>query len=972
MKTTSQKLTAFFTAAYLSIAGNVAIADDTEIFFTSRTTEVRPNILFILDGSGSMDTDDVGAENEKRLDVMKRSAKSVIDSLTDANVGIMAFGSDDAGYFEAPIANIDGRKETLKAAVDAIDASGNTPLSEVLFQSMRYFEGGDIFVRSTNLSGSEVDGVTVVGAGGGKRYDSPVEYECQPNFAVLLTDGQPTSDTNYQTDTIEPVVGTCSGNCLDEVAGHMWTTDLFPASGGENVFPGDQKVSTYTVGFINNQALLSDAAAAGGGEYILAEDSDQLTAALQKIVTDVKSRSTTFVSPGIAVNTFDRLNHLNQLYYALFQSEKGAIWPGNLKRYQLTLEEDPVTGEKEAVIVDENGEAAIDQATGFFKETAQSWWSPVVDGPNVFAGGAASQLPEDVSTRKVYSNLVSNRSDLSDTENALVASNTNITKADLGNASMTDETFTKIINWVRGVDVNDIDADGSSTDARKEISDPLHSVPQLVIYDATTDPQDISIYFGDNQGFLHGIDGQTGANHFSFMPKEMLVKQQRMLEETETSDKEYGLDGTVTSWIYDDDKDGKIESADGDFVRLFTGMRRGGRSYYALDVTDRTAPTLLWTLTGGIAGTDFEELGQSWSKPVKTKVEIGSSVEEVLIFGGGYDVDQDDADVRTVDDVGRAIYIVDATSGDLLWWAGPTGSDADLVLSEMQYSIPASPKVIDVNGDGLADQIYVGDMGGQIFRIDISNGARASELATGGRIANLAGSDEANARRFYHSPDISGVDFATSARTLALVIGSGYQAHPLDEVIDDRIYMLKIDAVSSAPIDPTDPQETRVLYQTITESDLFDTTDNAIQQGTDEERVTATEALASADGWYIRLTNDGEKVLADTTTVNNEIWVSTYDPTPSANPCYPPTGKSRLYRLSLLDGSARVNYYTLDNREADDLSREDRLVAELPIGGLPPKPQRMRIEDKNIVCVGTFCDEFDAPAGVVETYWYEE
>jgi type IV pilus assembly protein PilY1 len=74
----------------------------------------------------------------------------------------------------------------------------------------------------------------------------------------------------------------------------------------------------------------------------------------------------------------------------------------------------------------------------------------------------------------------------------------------------------------------------------------------------------------------------------------------------------------------------------------------------------------------------------------------------------------------------------------------------------------------------------------------------------------------------------------------------------------------------------------------------------------------------------------------------------------------------------LLDGSARVNYYTLDNAPADELTGEDRQVADLPIGGLPPKPQRMRIDDKNIICVGTFCTDFEAPVGVVETYWYEE
>src|SRR5690606_10275227 len=225
--------------------------------------------------------------------------------------------------------------------------------------------------------------------------------------------------------------------------------------------------------------------------------------------------------------------------------------------------------------------------------------------------------------------------------------------------------------------------------------------------------------------------------------------------------------------------------------------------FRSLDVTNRSAPSLLWQITGGVSGTDFAELAQTWSNPVKTKVDIGGKVYEVLIFGGGYDADQDTVTTRTVDDSGRALFVVDAETGSLLWWAGPANSGANLELAEMKYSIPASPKVIDVNGDGLTDQIYVGDMGGQVFRFDINNAAKLATFATGGRIADLADSTVAGNRRFYHSPDVFGVKIG-GARFLGLIIGSGYQAHPLDTDIEDRIYMLKIDSVSSAPLDPTD------------------------------------------------------------------------------------------------------------------------------------------------------------------------
>ena len=47
-----------------------------------------------------------------------------------------------------------------------------------------------------------------------------------------------------------------------------------------------------------------------------------------------------------------------------------------------------------------SGSAAVNPATGFFTDTSQSYWSKVVDGSDVTAGGAASKLP-DAATRKV-------------------------------------------------------------------------------------------------------------------------------------------------------------------------------------------------------------------------------------------------------------------------------------------------------------------------------------------------------------------------------------------------------------------------------------------------------------------------------------------------------------------------------------------------------------------------------------------
>lgn len=955
-------------------------ADDTEIFFTPPGTSqiVKPNIMFIIDNSGSMGSS-VSNDGTTRMDVVQTVTKNLIDKMQDVNVGVMKFniqkdcaepGNCGAEYTEsgghilsAPV-DVVSNAETLKTLIDGLYPVGNTPLSETLAEAARYFRGDSPYYDDNPIS-------SVVSSEDGP-YTSPITYQCQRNYAVFLTDGAPTAD---DTDTaIGNYIGEecgsansddANGSCLDEVASFLANGDL------RSSLDGDQYLITHTVGFATAQELLSDAAEAGNGNYYRADEQESLEAAFDKIYQAVRAQGTTYVSPGVAINTFDRLNHLNTLYYALFQSDKGAVWDGNLKRYKLEIREDSA-GNNVAVIVDANGNEAIDNTTGFFKETARSWWSPVADGPDVSLGGAASQLPEITEDRKVYSNLASNNTDLTATGNHVVVGNNNLTKTDFGNDAMTDAEFGKVINWTRGVDVNDEDGDSDTTDARKLLADPLHSVPQLVIYDATATPQATTIYYGDNQGFIHAVDGRTGDSQFSFIPRELLKNQPAMMNSTETSSKVYGMDGSVVKWVHDENLDGAINSSDDDFVHIFSGMRRGGKSYYALDVTNPTSPDLLWSITGGdsATSTELQEMGQTWSTPVKTRIRDGKSYNDVLIFGGGYDVGQDDTSVRTPDDEGRAVYIVDATDGSVIWWAGGSDSGADIELPEMQYSIPASPKVLDVNGDGTADQIYVGDMGGQIFRFDVGvTGNNDSFHVTGGRIANLAGDTEASNRRFYHTPDLFGLKIG-GKRYLGLVIGSGYQAHPLDTTVEDRIYMMLIEAVSSAPIDPSDPKEERVLYETLTEDQLYDATDNTIQEGdTETARTEAATALAGAKGWYIRLTNAGEKVLSASTTVNNEIYITTYEPKASSNPCFPPTGTSRMYHLSAFNGTAVRNY---DGVGSDsELTKEDRYI-ELSTAGLPPTPQRMRVDDTDVVCIGTECETIETVKGVIETYWYED
>jgi len=97
-----------------------------------------------------------------------------------------------------------------------------------------------------------------------------------------------------------------------------------------------------------------------------------------------------------------------------------------------------------------------------------------------------------------------------------------------------------------------------------------------------------------------------------------------------------------------------------------------------------------------------------------------------LIFGAGYDTNQDDDPAldtrpRRADISGRGIFVVDVETGERLWSVSPEpGLSNHTQLSDMLYSIPSDIRVIDANLDGNADQMYVGDMGGQVWRFDFN------------------------------------------------------------------------------------------------------------------------------------------------------------------------------------------------------------------------------------------------------------
>jgi type IV pilus assembly protein PilY1 len=912
------------------------------LFYTSNYLNWRENFQFVT---------------QTRLQIMQDVTTTLLASLTGVNVGLMRYSSNEfggcptasensdkgpaaeGGMVTYPVTDIDSgtARQDLIDTVKSYNASGCTPLSETLYEATQYFRGAavDYGINSAIRPGTPFPSVSASrDPSNTANYLSPMAKSCQKNFIGYLTDGEPTAD-NSADDKILALPGwstavtnapttpagcgnTGAGRCLDELAEYLFKSDL---STGASGLPGMQNVTSYWIGFGNDvagSALLQTTGAKGGGAFYTAADTATLGEILTNIVTEIMNVNTTFTAPSVSVNAFNRTQTLDDLYVSVFHPSGSYRWPGNIKKYRLT----------DGQIVDANGDPAVDPATGFFYDTAQSIWSAAIDGSNTSAGGAASRLPVNPATRKVYTYL--GTATLSNAANAVTTGNAAITGAMLGlTGSGGEPTRDELINWMRGADILDLDADTDVAEARLDMGDPLHGKPSVVIYggtNASPNVNDAVVYAPTNDGYLHAIDVSTGTERWTFIPPEMLSTMLGLYDDAPTANKHYGLDAEVRLLKFDVDQDGIVEPALGDRVFLYFGMGRGGRNYYAIEVTDKDNPRYLWMRSPAQLG----KLGETWSAATLTRVNISGATQNLqklaLVFGAGYDNSQDNVDYNT-DNIGNAIYMIDAVSGNLLWSAADAGGN--LNIASMIHSIPGNISVMDLDGDTYADRMYASDTGGRIFRFDIYNGQPVGSLVTGGMLADLGAAPLAaprprsESRRFYNSPDVALIRRRGKSSFFNIALGSGYRGHPLNTEIRDRMYSVR-------DYNPF-TKLTQAAYSAIVpvrDNQLVDVTTNVTPVMSD-----------TAPGWKmeLRLPNgwEGEKVLVESRTLDNKVFFTTYLPNANAvNSCSAAAGAgtNRVYVVSALDAAPVIE----QDGDVSNLGINDRFT-NLNQGGIAPE-----------------------------------
>ena len=709
----------------------------------------------------------------------------------------------------------------------------------------------------------------------------------------------------------------------------------------------ETKINTTTKGYAK--------AGGTGVPLALSENPDELVATLQEIFKQILSVSTTFVAASVPVNVFNRAEITDNVYIALFQVDGQArpSWVGNVKKLKITGAN---SSTEAGAIVDSLGQPAI-APDGRIRYDALTNWTvsgalppPDLDdgevagrdGRVVDRGGAGQRVPGVLSASPQEANGLGGRTIFYDrTPSALGSFNVDNATASALQSDFDVATIAEaeeLIAFTRGLDVDDLDGDNDTNEAREWIfGDALHSRPLPINYGnygSYTDPENPAIYLAvaTNDGMLRMIRNTTasgadsGEEVWAFVPRRTLEAQKTLRANGTGMAHPYTIDGAPVAFIMDKDQDGTINANDGDRVYMYVGMRRGGKAYYGFDVTNPESPRLMWTIDNS---GDFQELGYTFSNPRVGLVRSANGPLPVVMFAGGYDMNKDiRGSVGTNDSEGNAIFVVDAETGALVWKArrGPGGSGRIFEHPQLLDSIPSTLAVGDTDGDGYTDRLVVGDTGGNIWRADI-HGADVSKwkltlLASVGR-HSAGASGVATDRRFFHRPDLV-LSNDSDGMYDAVVIGSGNRPDPLDKggIATNFTYMIKDRRTSPGSAIDTGLQH----------GDFGDVTDNCLQNGTNCN-------VDLSKGWRLQLEEPGEKVLATPLTIVGKVFFTTYLPQAGggATACTPSEGGGRLYAVSLQDGTAVINYNSSDDDASnpdEPNSKADRSV-ELQSLGIP-------------------------------------
>ncbi|HMK43182.1 MAG TPA: hypothetical protein VK445_03515 [Dissulfurispiraceae bacterium] len=692
---------------------------------------------------------------------------------------------------------------------------------------------------------------------------TPIQYTCQKNFIVYVTDGLPSTNESGSSDTAD--------NLMPAVNTKLDNLSALSKSGNTN------GVKTYVLGLgltSDAKTKLDQMAAHGGtdidGHAYYADDASQLSQALISIFGDLLEKSYSFATSSVSSTRFQDENFLYEA--SIIPITGNPMWQGNLKKYAIN---------SDGTV----GNLIWDAGTLLRDKSASS------RNMKTLVGGTTVNFSTAIDP--TYFGLTS----------------TNTAKRDSIVNYLRGESSANPDNWKLG-DIfhsNPITVGSPSLYYNDSSRDANNAFATFRANNVRTSANGMRVVItGANDGQIHAFTASDGQEFWSFVPPNLLSKLQYVQHTAlpSTQPHLYFVDGSVTVsdawWPSGSNDPTGISKVVADWHTIaVAGLGRNDNDYtasdsatstklwssssncdsglsstystttpyycgyYGFDFSNTLSPSYLWHMQPTSSNAPY--LGEPWGRIVIGRVLVNGNEKWVGFVGAGYNATTCGTS-SCPDTRGKGFYVVELATGNVIW--AYTYADN----SSMGYAVPGNAAIIDIDNDGFIDAAYIGDLNGNVWRLTFCQGGQGTSCNT----SNWTGS------LFYRAS-------GTTARPIHITPTAAKDER-------GRLWIYwgtgdKINTTSSAS----------EVFVALKESGT-----GATYTASDIQMLSGSATYSgNKQGWGVVLSNSGEKIFSDPTVFKGVVYFTTYSPAASSSVC-DQLGTARLYGFDYRDGGGRI------------------------------------------------------------------
>ncbi|WP_434675397.1 pilus assembly protein [Pseudomonas sp. D3-10] len=828
--------------------------------------------------------------NDYRINVARDVSTDLVANNRALRIGLATFNppnssnSGPGGYIARAISDLssvsgsvtqaqaNNNYSALINAINGLGAVANTPLAESYYEVTRYFRGMAPYYNGTPST-----------------YTSPIQYRCQKNFGVVITDGLPTYDRTFPTndslggnrlpnwDGISANDGASSSGdaegdtlYLDDIAKFAFDIDMRTTGTDVTGKSWDgaefrrQYLNTYTVGFAVTNQMLSDAARYGAGKYYPATDSEGLNSALSSALSDITSKAG---SGGGGTSNGATLSSTSSYYQTTYDPRD---WRGTIKAFGFNS-----TGTVNTAAVQWTTDTAI--VPGATAPIYQSW-----------------NTATNVAVTLAYGNFSPAQ------------------QTSLSQGLPIGVTGNDLVEWSKGINKTGLKARsallGDIINSPLLLASPNDQTASDLVNDTsysaylTTKAANMnaSLVVNANDGFFSVINSTNGTRRYAYMPSSVLPSLQLI------ADPSY-VNGVSHKFLVDGQL-GVFDAQLGSVWKTLAlgGTGAGGRAFYAVQLFDASAGNAiraLWEISAPtVANTahPFNDLGYAYARPEVARLADG---RWAAFISNGYGSNTGVA----------ALYVVDIRDGSLI---------RKIIVNSSETNNGLSSVKLRVNSQNVVQAAYGGDLRGRMWKFDLSG----TSPNTWGLA--FAGQPLFTAPGGTTQPITAQPLLAENPQGgIQVFFGTGKFNESVDKLNKDLQGFYSIwDATGGTG--------------QITVSSLQAQSITGIFSGATGQFITTSEtdvAYPTKKGWYLPLTYNnaltGERVINPANLVLGRV-VFTTAAVDTTDPCAS-FGTGKLIEVDAFNGKM-LNYAVLDTNNDGSLNSLDTISAGVVFtGGIP-------------------------------------